>query len=76
MTDQENRLYAVNLLNRAGLAFDARDVGVVAGVIAVLEGDVADWLAAQLQLFGSASRERMVRSVQAGAHRPATESIV
>jgi hypothetical protein len=71
MNDQDNRLYAVNLMNRAGVAFDARDVGTVAAVLGVIEGDVANWLLSTLT--GTASRERLVRAVTTGAHRPQME---
>lgn len=68
MTEQENRLYAVNLMNRAGLAFDVRDVAVVGSIIGLVEGDVADWLSAQLR--GTVSREQIVAAVRAGTQRP------
>lgn len=68
MTEQENRLYALNLLNRADVAFDVRDIAVVGKIIAVLEADVADWLSSQLR--GTVSREQIVAAVRAGSHRP------
>jgi len=68
MTPADNRRYAVDLMNRAGLAFDTQDIGVVSRVIALLEGDVAEWLAGQLR--GTVSRERIVAAVREGAHRP------
>lgn len=68
MTEQENRLYAVNLMNRADVAFDVRDIAVVGKIIAVLEADVADWLSSQLR--GTVSREQIVAAVRAGSHRP------
>jgi hypothetical protein len=71
MTDQLNRIYAVNLMNRANVAFDARDVGVVASIIAVLEADVADWL--EGQLLGSSPwqmKDQIVGDIHAGLHRP------
>lgn len=68
MTEQENRLYAVNLMNRADVAFDVRDIAVVGKLIELIEGDVADWLGAQLR--GTVSREQIVAAVRAGTHRP------
>ncbi len=68
MTEQENRLYAVNLMNRADVAFDVRDIAVVGKIIPVLEADVADWLSSQLR--GTVSREQIVAAVRAGSHRP------
>lgn len=72
MNDQRNRIYAVNLMNRAGVAFDVQDVGVVAQIVQLLEADVADWLSGQLR--GTVSRERIVTAINAGQHRPALES--
>lgn len=68
MTEQENRLYAVNLMNRADVAFDVRDIAVVGKLIELIEGDVADWLSTRLR--GTASREQIVAAVRAGTHRP------
>lgn len=68
MTDQENRLYAVNLMNRADVAFDVRDIAVVGKLVEIVEADVADWLSSQLR--GTVSREQIVAAVRAGAHRP------
>lgn len=68
MTEQENRLYAVNLMNRAGVAFDVHDIAVVAAIIGLVEGDVADWLSSQLR--GTVSREQIVAAVRAGSNRP------
>lgn len=67
MTEQENRLYAVNLMNRADVAFDVRDIAVVGKLIELIEGDAADWLGAQLR--GTVSREQIVAAVRAGTHR-------
>ena len=73
MTEQENRLYAANLLNRvAGDHFDHNDVGVVARLLPQIEGDVADWLSGQLR--GTVSRELIVRAVRNGQARPAAEA--
>jgi hypothetical protein len=68
MTEQENRLYAVNLMNRADVAFDVRDIAVVGKLIELIEGDVADWLSTRLR--GTVSREQIVAAVRAGTHRP------
>lgn len=66
--DQQNRLYAVNLLNRAVNAWDARDVGIVAAVIAELESDVAGWLDGDAR--GAWWREQIALAVRDGRHRP------
>lgn len=74
--DQQNRLYAVNLLNRAVNAWDARDVGIVAAVIAELEGDVVaalDRYAQEIEPFHSVAPGfvRSARDLIAQAlHRP------
>lgn len=71
MTEQENRLYAVNLMNRADVAFDVRDIAVVGKIIAVLEDDMADWLEAQL--LGShpwEMKDQIVTAVHSGSWRP------
>lgn len=68
MNDQENRLYAVNLMNRAELAFDVRDIAVVAAIIGLVECDVADWLSSHLR--GTVSREQIVAAVRDGSQRP------
>ncbi len=74
--DQQNRLYAVNLLNRAVNAWDARDVGIVAAVIAELEHDVADLLhryAAEIDTFHSVAPgfvRQAATLIEGAAHRP------
>lgn len=74
--DQKNRLYAVNLLNRAEVAFDARDIGVLAKVIAVLEADAGELLkryADEIDTFHSVAGG-FVRGaadlIAEGKHRP------
>ncbi len=62
-----DRAYAARLLHRAAIPFDTRDVGVAVRLIAVLEGDIADWLGGQLR--GTVSREKIVSDVLDGAHR-------
>ena len=68
MTEQENRLYAVNLMNRAGVAFDVRDIAVVVAIIGLVEGAFANWLSSQLR--GTMSHEQIVAAVRAGSNRP------
>jgi hypothetical protein len=76
MTEQENRLYAVNLMNRADVAFDARDVAVVGKIIEVLEADVADLLnryAAEVDSFHSVAPgfvRNAAELIVEGRHRP------
>lgn len=73
MTEQENRLYAANLLNRiAGSSFDHRDVAVLARLIPIIEDDFADWLEARLR--GVVSRAQIVTAVRQGQARPAAKT--
>lgn len=69
--EQRDRIYAADLLNRAGIAFDARDLAVVAKLIPLLEDDVARWLARSLRI--AVSRELTVAAVREGQHRPSYE---
>ena len=68
MNDQDNRLYAVNLLNRAEVAFDARDVGVLAKLIPLAEGDIADFLDSTRGVIGDLLAAPA--GVRKGGHRP------
>jgi hypothetical protein len=80
MTEQEDRLYAASLLNRADVAFDARDTAVVGKVISVLEADVADLLkryAGQVADIHSAAPTFLLAAasqIAEGRHRPAMPS--
>lgn len=76
MTEQENRLYAVNLMNRADVAFDVRDIAVVGKIVDLIEADVADLLnryAAEVDGFHSVA-PGFVRTaaglIAEGRHRP------
>lgn len=79
MSDQHHRIYALNLLNRANVAFDVQDVGVVASIIQVLEADVADMLgryALEVDGFhsvGGGFVRTAVEAISAGRHRPTYE---
>ena len=68
MTEQEDKVYAANLMQRANVAFDVHDIAVVGKIIAVLEADVADWLSSNLR--GTVSREQIVAAVRHGEARP------
>lgn len=70
-TEQENRIYALNLMNRlfeGSAAYNSRDIAVLARIIPLLEDDMADWLGAQLK--GVVSRERIATCVREGDWRP------
>lgn len=66
---QRDRIYAANLLTRAGLAFDARDIALVAKVLPILEGDVADWTGRWISGVYVGDRRREA-GIRAGRHRP------
>lgn len=68
MTEQDNRMYAADLMKRSDVAFDARDIAVLAKVLGTLEGDVSNWLNFSLNV--ASLRERMVNGVRAGLYRP------
>lgn len=69
MTEQENRLYAVDLLNRSLVTFDACDIAILAKVLGTIEGDIAAWLDGQLRT--AVSRTLITRDVRDGKYRPA-----
>lgn len=68
MTEQENRQYAVDLLNRSDVLFDVVDIAILSKALATLEGDIADWLDGQLRT--AVSRTLITRDVRAGKYRP------
>jgi hypothetical protein len=76
MTEQENRRYAASLLNRADVAFDVRDLAMVAKVVELVERDVAALIeryAAEVEGLHSVAPSfvRTVASLIAeGRHRP------
>jgi hypothetical protein len=61
----DNRTFAVDLMNRAGLAFDVPDVGLASGIIAALEAELGQWLAAELS--GVVTVEELVAKVRDGS---------
>lgn len=68
--EQANRLYAASLLTRAlGEAFDHRDVAVLACVLPVIEGQIADWLE-DLRRHGP-SGGNPIDAIRNGQARPA-----
>lgn len=68
--EQLDRLYAANLLTRAlGEAFDHRDVAVLARVLPVIEGQIADWLDDSLK--SDACLTSPIDAIRNGQARPA-----
>lgn len=69
MTDAALKTYAADLLHRAGNdQFDPVDVAMVAGLLPLIDGDLADWLAMQPAQLVPA--ESVIHAVRRGAHRP------
>lgn len=70
MTEQElrNRLYAVNLMNRADVVFDVRDIAIATKLINLIEADFSVWLSAWLR--GTVAHAQIVSAIRAGSHRP------
>lgn len=74
--DQLNRLYAANLLNRAELAFDARDVALLGRVIELLEADIARLVhhyadeVDTVHSTGGGFARRVADLIAEGRHRP------
>lgn len=78
MTEQENRLYAVNLLNRADVVLSTERIAVVGKIVELVEAD----LIAGLQAFRDASPRPAFEPVELvaiffeiekGAHRPTSK---
>lgn len=69
--DRRAKIYALQLLNRLDRGFDVREVSAVAEVLTLVEADVADWLAKEMQ--GSISRTLTIAGIRAGKHRPPYE---
>lgn len=62
------RLYAIDLLNRVTPDhFDYEDVAIIARLIPLIEGDLADWLEGQLR--GTVSRTLIGHRVRYGLYR-------
>ena len=74
MTEQQNRIYAADLLKRAEHEFSAYDVALVAKVIETIEADIAAGL--DTDLHGTVSRRRIIEGVKAGEYRKINEGII
>ncbi len=74
MTDTAARLYALDLLHRAGTAYDARDISVIASIIPLIEADVVATIEHPIGpgLYGAAHAILGSR-ISAGCHRPTSE---
>lgn len=78
MNDQANRLYALNLLNRANADFNQHDVALVAAIIPLLEsdvGDMIDGMVGQPDTIGTLGGMKLhlaSTKLATGLHRPGT----
>ncbi len=68
MIDNANRLYALDLLHRAGTAYDARDISVIASILPLVEADVAEWIDPV-----DSPNFSLADEIRRGAHRPNSE---
>jgi hypothetical protein len=64
---KDTRRFAVEVMNRAGLAFDVPDVARAGKVIEQLEADLADWLEQQLQ--GVVVVDDVIAAIRSGEWR-------
>lgn len=74
MTDQSNRIYALDLLHRAGTAYDARDISVIASILPLIEADVVQTIERPIGAGVSASQAIVASRIAAGCHRPNSET--
>lgn len=73
-----DRFYALDLLHRAGTAYDVRDIAVIASIIPVLEADIIAEVERPIGGVDVSGVNAIVASVQAicvtrigtGCHRP------
>jgi hypothetical protein len=64
---KDTRRFAVEVMNRAGLAFDAPDVARVGKVMEQLEADLATWL--DQELHGGVLVADVIAAIRSGAWR-------
>ncbi|MEP2103060.1 MAG: hypothetical protein ABJP02_05055 [Parasphingorhabdus sp.] len=75
MTEQENRIYAADLLHRAGVPFDPSDVSRAAKVIELVEQDVSKLVAREVRGYKYTCR-RLLHGIASGEHRTQAEPAV
>ncbi|ALH82933.1 hypothetical protein [Sphingopyxis macrogoltabida] len=73
MIDPNNRLYALDLLHRAGTAYDARDISVIASILPVIEADVIAEIERPIGEGISAAQAVCAARIGTGCHRPNSE---
>lgn len=73
MTDNANRLYALDLLHRAGTAYDARDISVIASIIPLIEADVVATVEKPIGDGTTAAHAIIAARIGTACHRPNPE---
>lgn len=73
MIDNANRLYALDLLHRAGTAYDARDISVIASILPLIEADVIAEIERPIGDGISAAQAVCAARIGTGCHRPNSE---
>lgn len=73
MIDPCNRLYALDLLHRAGTAYDARDISVIASILPLIEADVIAEIERPIGDGISAAQAVCAARIGTGCHRPNPE---
>lgn len=75
MTEQENRLYAVNLLNRADVVLSAERIAVVGKIVELVEADLIRALQAERDAspdfpISPVRLAALLIAIEQGVHRP------
>ena len=79
MNDQRTRIYAVNLMNRAGIAFDVRDIATVGKIVDLIEADVTVFLNRYGTIMGQSHGRAAdfilpaAERIAEGGHRPSPD---
>lgn len=73
MIDNCNRLYALDLLHRAGTAYDARDISVIASILPLIEADVIATVEKPIGDGTTAAQAIIAARIGTGCHRPNPE---
>lgn len=74
MIDQSNRIYALDLLHRAGTAYDARDISVIASILPLVEADVVAEIEREVGVgIDAAPLALAAARIGTGCHRPNSE---
>lgn len=69
----EDRLYALDLLHRAGTAYDARDISVIASILPLVEADVIAEIERPIGDGITAAQAVCAARIGTGCHRPNPE---